>query len=233
MLEQAFVNIVKVPVMVTGSGRTDSGVHAIAQVGSCTLEHWRSSADALGAALNTQLPPDIVIRQCFDAPDSFHAIRDCIGKRYRYQIQVGGVRDAFDYRYRWHIKFPIDLDRVRQAALLIVGEHDFACFQASGSDRKTTVRIVRDCAVTLDNVGTSDGLNVAIEIEANGFLYNMVRNIVGTLIEVGRGKEDVDWVRTVLNSRDRMLAGPTAPPHGLFLQRVDYLPFGDLSNQAT
>lgn len=216
--------------MVTGSGRTDSGVHAIAQVGSCTLPHWRSSAAALGAALNTQLPPDIVITQCVDAPDAFHAIRDCIGKRYRYQLQIGGVRGVFDFRYRWHIKYPINIERMQQAASVLIGEYDFACFQAAGSDRKTTVRTVRDCVVVVDSPGPSDGLGVTIEVEANGFLYNMVRNIVGTLVDVGRGKEDIAWLQKVLASRDRTLAGPTAPPHGLFLLRADYAPFGDLGN---
>ncbi len=225
MLERAFLNIVKEPVMVTGSGRTDSGVHAIAQVGSCTLTHWRSSAESLGAALNTQLPPDIVITHCVDAPDAFHAIRDCIGKRYRYQLQSGGVRGVFDFRYRWHIKFPINVERMQEAASVLLGEHDFACFQAAGSDRKTTVRNVRDCVVVREPVQPNDGVLVAIEIEANGFLYNMVRNIVGTLIDVGRGKQDVAWVQHVLASGDRTLAGPTAPPHGLFLLQADYAPF--------
>lgn len=228
MLERAFVKITKERINVTGSGRTDAGVHAIAQVASCTVPNWRASTDDLRAALNTHLPSDIVVTRVRDAPDSFHAIRDAIGKRYRYQLQVGGIRSPFDFRYRWQIRGPIDLNAMSEAAAVIVGRQDFASFQAAGSDRKTTVRHVVECALLIEPSDQPDVCMLACEIEANGFLYNMVRNIVGTLVEVGRGKQPVSWVREVLDARDRTHAGPTAPPQGLFLQRVDYLPFTDV-----
>lgn len=235
MLERALARITRERVPITGSGRTDAGVHALGQVASCRLPQWRATSGDLRAAMNTHLPPDISVLQVRDAPDDFHAIRDCTGKRYRYQIQVGGVRRAFDFRYRWHVRGPLDLEAMRGAARLLEGTHDFASFQAAGSDRKTTVRTVRECVVeqrpsetggaTTDGEEYAWGDDLVVEIEADGFLYNMVRNIVGTLVEVGRGKEGVDWVSSVLLAKDRTVAGPTAPPQGLFLQRVDYVPF--------
>ncbi len=229
MLERALVKITKQRVHVTGSGRTDSGVHAFAQVASLTIPNWNATAEALRAAVNTHLPPDIVVNACCDAPETFHAIRDCIGKRYRYQLQIQGTRHALEHRYRWHVKFPVDVDSMREAAKRLIGRQDFACFQATGSDRKTTVRTIQACEVLTEDSDPLHGIRCAIEVEADGFLYNMVRNIVGTLVEVGRGKESVDWVTEVLASRNRDLAGPTAPPHGLFLKRVDYEPFVKLS----
>ncbi len=210
---------------VIGSGRTDSGVHAIAQVASLTIPAWDHSADSLSRAINSHLPATIVVSQAVDAPENFHAIRDAIGKRYRYQLRVGGVRDAFDYRYRWHLKGPLDIEAMRAAAAKFVGRHDFASFQAAGSQRKTTVRQVRACELILqpDQQATCQSLN--FEVEADGFLYNMVRNIVGTIVDVGLRKRTPESIAAILAAADRDAAGPTAPPHGLFLLRVDYEPF--------
>ena len=282
MLELAIKQICGEQVRVTGSGRTDTGVHAIAQVASFSLATWRASAADLCRALNSKLPNDISISSISDAPEDFHAIRDATGKRYRYQLQIGGSRDAFEYRYRWHLQGPIDVAAMQEAAKHLVGKHDFASFQATGAERKSTIRDVRELVITREptalakvpvceptalaagpgceptalaagltepirNVmmpeaaahgspgqgragqgragqgrGPVGSQYVSLEIEADGFLYNMVRNIVGTLIEVGRGKQSPAWVADVLAGADRTKAGPTAPPHGLFLMRVDY-----------
>ena len=236
MLEKAIAQVCRERVRVTGSGRTDTGVHAFGQVASFSLQSWRASAADLCRALNSKLPTDIAISEIADAKQDFHAIRDAMGKRYRYQIQIGGMRDAFEYRYRWHVQGPIDVDAMRDAAALLLGKHDFASFQAVGAARKTTVRTVRDLGIidqqnprelTSDIAGQGRGQSpwgrhIAIEIEADGFLYNMVRNIVGTLIEVGRGKHAASWVQQVLHAKDRAQAGPTAPPHGLCLLHVHY-----------
>jgi len=229
-LEKAIAQVANERVRVTGSGRTDSGVHAIAQVASFSLSRWRARAEDLARALNSKLPPDIAVRKLRDAAADFHAIRDAVGKRYRYQLQIGGGRDAFEYRYRWHLPGPIDVAAMQAAAERLRGRHDFASFQAAGSDRKTTVRDVR--ALEIIDQGAVGGAGqgsddpavqrLAIEVEADGFLYNMVRNIVGTLVEVGRGKRTPAWASEVLAACDRTVAGPTAPPHGLFLLRVDY-----------
>jgi tRNA pseudouridine38-40 synthase len=225
MLERAIAQVCRERIRVTGSGRTDSGVHAIGQVASFSLGNWRASANDLHRALNSKLPSDIAIKEILDAPEDFHAIRDATGKRYRYQLQIGGVRDAFAYRYHWHVQGPVDIDRMREATSYLIGVHDFASFQATGANRKTTVRDVRDLVIVESPKNASDhddAVCVAIEIEANGFLYNMVRNIVGSLMEIGRGKQSPDWMQAVLLATDRKQAGPTAPPHGLFLLRVDY-----------
>jgi len=241
MLELAIKQICGEQVRVTGSGRTDTGVHAIAQVASFSLATWRASAADLCRALNSKLPSDISISSISDAPEDFHAIRDATGKRYRYQLQIGGTRDAFEYRYRWHLQGPIDVAAMQEAAKHLVGKHDFASFQATGAVRKSTVRDVRELVILIEQrqgragqgrpsqgsgaqggEPVGGGQYVSLEIEADGFLYNMVRNIVGTLVEVGRGKQSPAWVADVLAGADRTKAGPTAPPHGLFLMRVDY-----------
>jgi len=232
MLEKAITQICRQPVRVTGSGRTDAGVHALGQVASFSLQRWRASASDLARAINSNLPGDISVLEIVDADENFHAIRDAAGKRYRYQLRIGGPRDAFEYRYRLHLPGPIDVQAMAVAARLIRGRQDFASFQAAGSDRKTTVRDIRaldiidqDRAVICSGAGegTWDNVrNLAIEVEADGFLYNMVRNIVGSLIEVGRGKRPPSWITEVIAARDRKLAGPTAPPHGLFLLWVQY-----------
>ncbi|MDB4561623.1 tRNA pseudouridine(38-40) synthase TruA [bacterium] len=220
-LQDALKRLTGEQTQVVGSGRTDAGVHAHAQVASCSLV-WRDSAQHLLRALNTQLPGTIVVHEAVDACQGFHAIRDAISKRYRYQLQVGGVRDAFDYRYRWHLHGELDLDQMRLAAQRLVGIHDFKSFQAAGGERKTTVRNVRACELIASAMTDDDACHLSIEVEADGFLYNMVRTIVGTLVEVGRGKQTVEWIDQVLAACDRDAAGPTAPACGLFLKRVDY-----------
>ncbi len=226
VLERALERIAGERVVVTGSGRTDAGVHAIAQVASCSLR-WRDTAERLAHALNANLPDTVVVREAVDAPDGFHAIRDATGKRYRYQLQLGGTRDVFEYRYRWHLHGSLDVDRMRAAAARFVGLHDFKSFQTSGSDRKTTTRDVRACDVIEQSSSTAKRIHLAVEVEANGFLYNMVRTMVGTLVEVGRGKQPPEWIDDVIAACDRDAAGQTAPPQGLFLLRVDYAPFSN------
>ncbi len=232
VLQRALGEVTRQQVSVVGSGRTDAGVHALAQVASCTIADWKATANDLGKALNTQLPETIVVNEVIDAPDGFHAIREATGKRYRYQLQIGGPHDPLQHRYRWRLRGPIDLQAMQAAAGRVVGEHDFASFQAAGAPRRSTVRSVRACELIQqpDALGDDQGISsqrrlIAIEVEADGFLYNMVRNIVGTLVEIGRGKQPTAWVSDVIAAKNRDLAGPTAPPQGLFLLRVDYPDF--------
>jgi tRNA pseudouridine38-40 synthase len=221
MLEKAMARVVKERVSITGSGRTDAGVHALGQVASLLTEAWTAPPEKLAVALNGKLPPDIRVLSSERMPGDFHAIRDAVGKRYRYQIQLGGVRDPFEHRYRWYFTAPVEIEPMIEAARHLVGRHDFASFQAAGSDRKTTVRTVRDIAIKAEQ-GRGGCAGLSIEVEADGFLYNMVRNIVGSLLEVGRGKERPEWIAQVRDAVDRTIAGPTAPPQGLFLMYVDY-----------
>jgi len=221
-LERAIAKLTGQRIRITGSWRTDSGVHAIAQVASLTTTAWRAAPDALVRAMNTKLPPDIAVRDCQEMVPGFHAIRDATGKRYRYQMQIGGVRDPLQQRYRLHIPWQLDLAAMQEAARGFVGARDYASFQATGGKTKTTVRHVRELTLREGARRPDGGREVDLEIEANGFLYNMVRNIVGTLWEVGRGKQRPAWVEQVFAARNRDAAGDTAPPQGLFLVKVDY-----------
>lgn len=220
-LQKAIYKATKHDVVVIGSGRTDAGVHALGQVASVKLPAWSADTIALSKAINSRLPETISVTKVENAPEDFHAIRDAVGKRYRYQLQVRGTRCPFEHRYRWRLRQPVDVDAMRAAAALIVGEKDFVCFQSTGAPRKTTVRHVRACDVIIQN-DAADPFQLAIEVESNGFLYNMVRNIVGTLVEVGFGKQPPSWVNDVIEAKNRIYAGQTAPPQGLFLLQVDY-----------
>lgn len=218
-LEQALEQLTGQPIRVTASGRTDAGVHALGQVASCTLAS-PMSADTLCRALNACTPPDISIRSVSDAGPGFHAIRDAIQKRYRYVIQDGGFRDPFLRNYAWQTPARLDEQAMATAARLLLGTHDFASFQASGSPRVSTTRTITEIVVERRAGDLRD--RIEIEVTADGFLYNMVRNIVGTLVEIGRGNESPAWISRVLSARDRRMAGPTAPPQGLFLVWVRY-----------
>lgn len=218
-MEEAWKRVTGESLRITASGRTDAGVHAEGQV--CSLStHSHLDGETLVRALNANLPQDIAVLHVMEAADGFHAIRDAVQKTYRYQIQTGPIRDVLQRRYRWHVPRPVDLEAVRQAANRLVGQHDFASFQSAGADRKTTVRTVS--ALDVEERRQEPFIYLNLEITADGFLYNMVRNIVGTLMVVGQGREPVGWIDQILAARDRRRAGPTAPPQGLFLIRVDY-----------
>lgn len=221
---------------ILGSGRTDAGVHAWGQVARCVLPGWRADTTAVLRGLNSRLPPDITVLSVRETVPSFHPIANAIGKRYRYQIQLGGQRDPFSIRARHRIHAAIDTELLQAASAKFLGEHDFAAFQATGAPRTTTVRTIshsvwrpepsrpESSSQSADSEnGTGDfGQRWYYEVEGNGFLYNMVRNIVGTMLEVARGRHTVEWIDEVLQSRDRKLAGATAPANGLTLVRVNY-----------
>jgi tRNA pseudouridine38-40 synthase len=209
------------PVIVVGSSRTDSGVHALGQVAVARNVDWKVDAKALARALRMRLPLDISLLACEEVDESFHPIRHAICKRYEYRLRFGGIVDPFVHRYAWQVYYPLDVAAMQTAANFLVGRHDFRSFQASGANRVTTVRNVTSLELVPAAMGQY-GWEVVLGIEANGFLYNMVRNMVGTLVEVGRGKENPEWVRSVLQRCDRAAAGPTAPARGLYLVRVDF-----------
>jgi tRNA pseudouridine38-40 synthase len=221
VLEQALTAITGESNRVVASGRTDAGVHALAQVVSVSTSSYLS-CDVLVRALNANLPDDVAVLRVDEASVGFHAIRDAVRKRYRYVVRDEGVRDVFARRYYWHHAQPLDVAAMQRAARALVGRHDFASFQSSGADRVTTVRTVYELSVERKRADYGDGSQIVIEVEADGFLYNMVRAIVGTLVEVGRGAESESWPAEVLAARDRRAGGPTAPPQGLFLVRVEY-----------
>ena len=202
---------------VEGAGRTDAGVHALGQVAAFLTGH-AIAVGRLHAALNSRLPDDIAVPEMGEAPLGFRPSLDALGKHYRFRLYRGPVRPVFEARYVWHWYRPIEVEPMRVAARLLVGRHDFRSFEARGSHREDTVREVTRLQVA------EAGPEVRFDVEGDGFLYRMVRNLVGTLVEVGRGHRPPEWVAEVLAARDRRAAGPCAPPHGLCLMEVRYPP---------
>jgi tRNA pseudouridine38-40 synthase len=218
VLEQAIHAVTGESLRVVGSGRTDAGVHAVGQGVSFDSATYLAP-DVLRRALNANLPADVRVLEAAEAPAGFNAIDAAAGKRYRYVLQEGPTPNVFARRYAWYVRDVLDLAAMQQGAGGLIGRHDFKSYETSGSPRVSTVRTIRDLTVIRreDDTGFS---RVLIEVEADGFLYNMVRNLVGTLLEVGRGKRSAAWPVEVLAERDRRRAGATAPPHGLYLLRV-------------
>jgi len=218
-LEAALERITQQRPKCFASGRTDAGVHALGQVVSFDSE-TKLIPEVLTRALNAELPEDMLVFETALAPDGFHAQRHALRKRYRYVIEDGRLCDLFERKYLWHIYQRLDVAAMQQAATGLIGTHDFASYETTGSQRLTTERTVFDLFVERRGGKLTD--RIIIEVEANGFLYNMVRNIVGTLVAVGKGKESTSWPADVLEHRDRTKAGMTAPAQGLFLVGVEY-----------
>ena len=211
-------------VEVTGAGRTDAGVHALGQVAAFTMARGMTP-DALVRALNAHLPHAVRVLAAEHAPPAFHPRFGARAKTYRYRLWNGDVMNPFERRYAWHVPGALDVEAMRAAATLIEGRHDFAAFQATGSSVATTEREVMKSTIesTIESaIRNPQSAMLTYDVVGSGFLRHMVRIIVGSLVEVGRGRRTVDWISGVLASRDRAGAGPTAPPDGLFLVRVDY-----------
>ena len=218
-LEEAWCEVTSENVRIIASGRTDAGVHAEGQV--CSVEsETLLDCSTLRRALNASCPESLSILEVEFAESGFHAIRDAVQKTYRYQIQFGRVRDPLQCQWCWFVPSLVDVAALKQAAGLLEGKHDFVSFQATGSDRKTTIRNVM--RIEIQERQRSVFRYLDITVTADGFLYNMVRNIVGTLVAVGQGRQPPEWVSQVLEQKDRKFAGPTAPAHGLFLVDVVY-----------
>ncbi|MFH0901289.1 MAG: tRNA pseudouridine(38-40) synthase TruA [Pseudomonadota bacterium] len=216
VLEDAIARITGSWSCVRGSGRTDAGVHARAQVANFRTA-TRIPVLGLKRGLNAILPGDVSIVSLEQVEDDFDARHSARGKRYVYRILVREERSPFHARYAWHLGRQLDRDVMAAASIHLVGEHDFSAFRASNCERRNPVRIVRLLEVTEDQKNL-----VVISVEATAFLKNMVRVIAGTLIEVGLGRRSPESVKEALASRDRRLAGRTAPACGLTLEHVFY-----------
>jgi len=218
-IEGALQRIFKTKTTLIGSGRTDSGVHAAGQVA-----HFRTSsampAQTICAALNGNLPGDIAILNATDVENTFHAQYSAERKTYRYRILNRKTRGALNRHVCFLYPFPLNVRRMQQEAKALIGTHDFKSFKAADSDRreKNTVRTI----TRLDIKKRED--EIIIDIEANGFLYKMVRNIVGTLLDIGNGRLPKGSMQEILEKKDRTLASPTAAPNGLTLLNVTYPP---------
>ncbi len=238
-LEDALAETTGAPsVRLLASSRTDTGVHALGQCATFRSSHWTADARHLALAVNTRLPPDVIVRAASEVPMTFNPIRHAVSKRYRYSVYSSRVSDPLGRRQSWWVKRILDVPAMQAAAAELLGTRDFASFQTTGSPRISTIRTVQ--AIDIDCRPMLDGQAVTIEVQANGFLYNMVRNIVGTLVHVGRGRQPSQWVREVLAAQDRRQAGQTAPAQGLCLlqvffdeaaQRMDALPNSDPSQR--
>lgn len=219
-LESALLKVLGEPVRALASSRTDAGVHAIGQAVVIRTAAWSAAPDRLPFATNIHLPESVVVRQAVEVPLTFHPLRQSINKRYRYQIYNSRKGDPISRHLHWWVRRRITLEKMQAAATRLIGTHDFLSFQSAGSPRSSTVRTVR--TLTIDTAAHLDGQLLTITAEANGFLYNMVRNIVGTLVQVGVGRETPDWISNVLESRDRRMAGAAAPAHGLTLVDIQF-----------
>jgi tRNA pseudouridine38-40 synthase len=215
-LEQHLRQVTGEQVRVTGASRTDAGVHALDQVAHFDAETRLSSAE-LERALNAVLPPDLSVRAAREAAPGFHAQRDALSKRYEYRLLVGRRPSPLRRRVVWAVRGPLDVEAMAAAASALKGLHDFAAFRGSpgGAPPRQETRRVLD---RLDLVPAGDELRIVAE--ARGFLRYMVRNLVGTLVAIGRGRLSADALAEIEASRDRSQAGPTAPPQGLCLVRV-------------
>ncbi len=215
-IEAALTRMTGQKISLTGSGRTDAGVHALGQTANFhCLTHLTSAAFQKG--LNSLLPDDIVIRECSPVPLDFHARYAAKSKLYRYRILNSPLPPAIGRQYLWWIRAPLDLESMRKALRQLVGIHDFKAFEGAGSPRQHTIRHITCAELKTDEAG-----RISIYIQANGFLRYMVRNITGTLVMIGQGKSPSSSLADILLTRDRKFAGVTAPPQGLCLLQVNY-----------
>lgn len=215
-IERALYRMTQKPVILIGAGRTDAGTHARGQVANFKVD-TQLAPEIFHKGLNSLLPEDIVITECVRVDLSFHARYDVKSKIYQYRILNRPLPAALGRQYAWFIPQPLNVEAMKKALVRLVGMHDFKSFEGSGSPRSHTVRHV----LHADLVEKDNGYLV-LGIEANGFLRYMVRNIVGTLVLVGRGKLSPEDFAAILASKNRDKAGPTAPSHGLFLMEVRY-----------
>ncbi|MCT4605174.1 MAG: tRNA pseudouridine(38-40) synthase TruA [Marinisporobacter sp.] len=214
-IEKALSKIMKRPIKINGSGRTDAGVHALGQVASF-CEEFSIPIEKIPVALNSLLPQDIAIKEAIEGSVDFHARYNAVGKKYIYKIYNKEIRNPLLRNYTYFVSKPLDIEKMKKACDYFIGEHDFKGFMASGSSVVDTVR--RIDALKLyekDEILT-------IEVKGNGFLYNMVRIVAGTLVDVGKGKIKEEEVPMIIRSCKREKAGHTAPPQGLYLAKVFY-----------
>ncbi len=214
-LEEALKQITGETTQVTGASRTDTGVHARGQVANFRTDS-AIPVERFQSALNALLPLDIAIVAAEEVPEDFHARFSARSKLYHYTIWNQRVRPVLDRRFSWHVRWPVELAPLREASEYLIGEHDYAAFQSANAQSETTVRVIELADWELN------APRLTFAIEANGFLYNMVRALAGTLLDVGRGKMTPAEFRRVLESGQRAQAGRTAPARGLCLMRIRY-----------
>ncbi|MBA3018876.1 MAG: tRNA pseudouridine(38-40) synthase TruA [Proteobacteria bacterium] len=215
-IEKALMKMTGNKVSLTGSGRTDAGVHAFGQAANFNC-NTALLPETFYKGLNSLLPDDIVIKECKEVDEKFHARYDAKSKIYSYRILNCHTPAAIGRQYVWFIRKKLDSNAMRSSISHIIGLHDFKAFEGTGSPRSHTTRNILNATIEQKDISC-----LYFEIEADGFLKHMVRNIVGTLVDVGLGKITPDDFKQILISKNRNKAGATAPPHGLFLMHVKY-----------
>ncbi len=215
VIERGIESLVKRKVSITAASRTDSGVHARGQVFNVIL-NTSIPTNNFPLALNTKLPDDIVIIDCSEVGMEFHSRYHTSYKTYKYQIYSSEFASPFLRNYAYHIYHNLDVNKMKEEAEYLIGEHDFSSFRSAGCNAKTPIRNIFDIDITKD-----DDL-IVLEITGDGFLYNMVRIIVGTLVQLALPKTKLDNIKDILLSKNRKKAGKTAPAHGLFLDKIYY-----------
>jgi tRNA pseudouridine38-40 synthase len=215
LVRDACARILGGPVRLTGASRTDAGVHALRQVASLTTTGLLAPSQ-LARGLNALLPDAVRVLDAVLAPASFDARRSALGKRYLYLIDRGPVAHPLWRRFAWHPRFPLDVAAMRSALPSIRGKHDFSAFCAAPGRGRTPMCTMRSARLI------AEGDRLALAFSADSFLHHMIRNIVGSLVEIGRGARAPSWMSEILAGRDRARSGPTAPAHGLMLVRVLY-----------
>jgi tRNA pseudouridine38-40 synthase len=219
VVEEAVRMVVREPAHVVGASRTDAGVHARGQVAAFTTTR-DIPVEKLPRAITSRLPDDVQVLHAEVVPDDFDPIRGAIAKGYRYRLAHSCARHRrplFDRHFVTHTAYRLDVERMNEAARLFLGEHDFASFARISHGRESTVRTIYECKVT-----ATRRTRCHLEVAGNGFLYNMVRIIAGTLVDIGRGAMEPDDISKILGARDRNAAGPTLPPNGLCLMWIRY-----------
>ena len=215
IMENMLFKITSEKTPIIASGRTDSGVHALGQVANFKIDSQMDDI-SFKKAFNSLLPKDIVIKDAVTVEDNFHSQHNAKSKIYRYCILNRSYSSAFDYKYSWLIKQPLDIDAMKESASFLIGTLDFSSFRSSTCEAKNPVRTLH----RLEIENTED--KIFFWFEADGFLKQMVRNIMGTLVYVGNGRFKAITMKKILENRNRTSAGPTAPPQGLFLVEVKY-----------
>ena len=214
-IEKVISEITKEEIELIGSGRTDAGVHAIGQVANFKTNS-NIPIEKFAIAINSRLKKSIIIKKAEEVPERFHSRYNCKKKTYRYIINNSNMGSAIYRNLEYNIKMPLNLENMKKASKYFEGEHDFSAFKASGTSSKSSVRTIYSADVKKENE------RIIIELTGNGFLYNMVRIISGTLVEVGLGKIRPEEIEDIIDSKNRQMAGKTLPPYGLYLVEVNY-----------
>lgn len=226
IIEDRLLRITGEDAALIGASRTDAGVHAVGQVASFKTNS-NLEPMTLQRALNATLPEDIRILYARETAAAFHPRYDALGKSYFYIMANTNFSSAFLYRYAWRVPYTLDLDEMKKAGGLLLGKHDFSAFRGAGCGAKSTARNITSLSIEKSSsidfmTATINGNFIKITVEADAFLRHMVRNIIGTLVEVGRGEMTLNSISEAIKLKDRKKTGPTAPAHGLFLEKVNY-----------